>query len=151
MPCPKEALAAWTKALAPGGVLVACFWPPGMEKDGPWRHLIDAFPPQKRATENWGDTVLENALQLGNTEVILDTTIAHEMTWPSVHDFWERMTRDGPWYSRRVQLGDAYMDEAKKRFLLAGKYSTDGAETTPLKHRPVARLIVLRRQITPSL
>ncbi|KAL4519150.1 hypothetical protein Ndes2526B_g00247 [Nannochloris sp. 'desiccata'] len=153
LPNPREALAAWTKALAPGGILVACFWPPGMEKEGPWRQLIDTFPPQKKTTEDWGSGVLEDVLRLCSTEVILDTSITHEMSWPSVEDFWERMTRDGPWYSRRVQLGDAYMAEAKKRFMSLGKYDERNSEemAMPLKHSPVARLIVLRRQITPCL
>ncbi|KAG7670491.1 hypothetical protein KSW81_003054 [Nannochloris sp. 'desiccata'] len=141
LPNPREALAAWTKALAPGGILVACFWPPGMEKEGPWRQLIDTFPPQKKTTEDWGSGVLEDVLRLCSTEVILDTSITHEMSWPSVEDFWERMTRDGPWYSRRVQLGDAYMAEAKKRFMSLGKYDERNSEemAMPLKHSPVAR------------
>ena len=71
------------------------------------------------------------------------------MSWPSANDFWEKMTRAGPWYSRRVQLGDAYMEEAKERFMAAGKYSK--TDEILLKHRPIARLIVLRRQITPNL
>jgi hypothetical protein len=147
MPCPKEALAAWTKALAPEGILVACFWPPGMEKEGPWRHLIDAFPAQKRTKENWDQTLLDNTLQLGNIKVILDTHISHEMSWDNPEEFWERMTRDGPWHSRRLQLGDGYMAEAKERFMLAGKYNERRPE--PLIHRPAARLIVLRRESTP--
>lgn len=124
-----------------------------MEKEGPWRQLIDTFPPQKKTTEDWGSGVLEDVLRLCSTEVILDTSITHEMSWPSVEDFWERMTRDGPWYSRRVQLGDAYMAEAKKRFMSLGKYDERNSEemAMPLKHSPVARLIVLRRQITPCL
>lgn len=48
MPKPKDALAAWTAALAPGGVLVACFWPTMMEVEGPWRRLIDICPPPRR-------------------------------------------------------------------------------------------------------
>jgi len=97
--------------------------------------------------------VLEDALHLGSTEVILDTSVTHEMSWPNVEDFWERMTRDGPRYSRRVQLGDAYMEEAKGRFMSLGKYDENNSKemAMPLKHRPTARLIVLQRQITPCL
>jgi hypothetical protein len=95
--------------------------------------------------------VLEDALHLGSAQVLLDTSITHEMSWPSVEDFWERMTRDGPWYSRRVQLGDAYMEEAKRRFISLGKDDERNSEKMPLKHRPVARLIVLQRQITSCL
>lgn len=103
--------------------------------------------------ENWADSVLESALENhSSTTVVLDTTITHEMSWPNADDFWEIMTRSGPWYSRRVQLGDAYMEEAKERFMAAGKYSESGGESKmPLKHRPSARLIILRREITSSL
>jgi hypothetical protein len=98
--------------------------------------------------------LLEDLVHLGDTKIILDKQLIHEMSWPSVDDFWEKMTRSGPWYSRRVQFGDAYMEEAKKRFMAIGKYKNDDenfSSAVPLKHRPVARLIVLRRQITPAL
>lgn len=97
--------------------------------------------------------MLEDTLRLGSIEVILDISITHEMSWPSVEDFWERMTRDGPWYSRRVQFGDAYMEEAKRRFISLGKYDEKNSKgmAMPLKHRPIARLIVLQRQIAPCL
>lgn len=79
--------------------------------------------------------------------VILDELISHEMVWPSVADYWEVMTRGGPWYSRRLELGDEKMEETRQQFM-TGPYADPNA---PLKHSPNARLVVLRRNLMPSL
>ena len=41
MPEPAQVLAAWTRALAPGGVLAVVYWPRRVESEGPWRRLAD--------------------------------------------------------------------------------------------------------------
>lgn len=49
MPEPAAALANWTRALGPGGVLAVCFWPPTVEEEGPWKRLFEltvGFKPQ---------------------------------------------------------------------------------------------------------
>ncbi len=49
MPRPRDALAAWTHALAPGGVLVAAFWPTAVEETGPWARLVTIMPPPRNS------------------------------------------------------------------------------------------------------
>lgn len=72
--------------------------------------------------------------------VVADAGVTHEMTWPSVDEFWEGMTRAGPWYSRRLQQGDGAMDAARAAFGAPGGGFEDGG--APVRHAPRARLLV---------
>lgn len=64
LPEPAGALANWTRALGPGGVLAVCFWPPTVEEEGPWKRLFDltvGFKPHA----DWEDDIPGAALGAG--------------------------------------------------------------------------------------
>ena len=143
MPRPAAALAAWTAALRPGGVLTVCFWPKKVEKKGPWQRLVDLTAPSPAADGDWEAGLLEGAAAAGGGAVLQDLRIPHDMSWPDAEAFWEAMTRAGPWHARRLQHGDAHMEELRARFL-GGGWAAE-RRRRPLRHTPSARLVVLRR------
>jgi hypothetical protein len=144
IPRPDQVLAAWTGALMPGGVLAVCFWPRAVEAEGPWRRLADiSFPATPQA--DWEQGIPSAALGQG-AELLYDQRVAHEMAWPSVDAFWEGMTRAGPWHARRMQRGDAHMEELRQAFMRG--YPDP---VTPLVHAPNARLLALRRRPATKL
>lgn len=141
---PRDVLATWTASLRPGGVLTVLFWPRAVEKEGPWRRLMDLTQAAAggKPAEDWEAGLLQSAEEAGGV-VVCDARISHSMEWESVDAFWEGMTRAGPWHSRRLQYGDEHMEELRAAFLQG--YGPDGGRQ-PLQHAPEARLIVLRRQ-----
>ena len=146
-PGPARALAAWVRGLSPGGVAVVCFWPERAEATGPWavfEAALQADAPRAAdaadAAASWAEDVTGTASRFA--DMLRNELIAHEMAWPSADEFWEVMTRGGPWAARRLKLGDAHMDGLKARWLAAGGFDA----RAPLAHSPCARHITLRRR-----
>ncbi|PSC67659.1 methyltransferase type 11 isoform A [Micractinium conductrix] len=140
MPAPAQVLAAWTRALAPGGVLCVCYWPAVVEGEGgPWQRLSD-LTASSRPAPDWEAGIPGAALAAG-ADVLCDERLAHEMRWPSVEAFWEGIVRRGPWHSRLLHYGEQHMQELRGSFMQA--YPDPQA---PLAHAPEARLVCLRRR-----
>jgi SAM-dependent methyltransferase len=138
LPDPEQALAAWTKALAPGGVLSVVFWPGDLEPEGPFatvRRVLEArLPPRGRAWE----MVVRDALRVAGGHVLRDETRGHAMRHESAEAFWEAMTLSGPLRPLVLSRGTRFVDDARRAFLQA-------SPSGELVHEPRARLVVARR------
>lgn len=142
---PGDVLYSWYEGLAPAGVLVVCYWPAKVETAGPWRQLIDISGVKGNEDDGWEMHLLDRVVQAG-AEIVTDTLTSHCMTWGSAEEFWQVMTKSGPWHVRRLKFGDAQMDVLKASFFSG---FTDTKE--PLVHKPFARLLVLKKPLRSSL
>jgi hypothetical protein len=83
MPEPAAALANWTRALGPGGVLAVCFWPPTVEQEGPWKRLFEltvGFKPQA----DWEAEIPEVALREG-AKLLQVLRLPGELAYVALH------------------------------------------------------------------
>jgi hypothetical protein len=145
----------WLDALSTdNGLLVLCFWPSGIEDFDlpvatarPFSKFQEALQKRLPTTQNnnksdaesisWDHQVLQKAKELG--QVVKDQYISHDIEWESVDQFWNVMTKAGPWHAMRLKRGDEFVDELKDDVCAA---FGDG----PIVHRARARLLILRRQ-----
>ena len=132
--------------MAPGGVAVVVFWPPGsaVETQGPWAHWGAVLGRKLGDTAKSEDAAWEGALPAATAaaggEVLEYRTIAHTIEWDSPAQMWEAMTRSGPWHALRLRRGDAFVDGLRDEWCAA--FATD----RPVIHTPRARLMVVRRK-----
>ena len=162
---PLSVLQVWFDSLdEENGALVVCFWPSGIEDfETPSSEEASPRPfsrfrqvvQQRLANENngskkeddkkkdvasWDDQVLQKANELGT--VVQDRYICHDIQWESVDQFWDAMTRSGPWHAMRLKRGDEFVDGLKDD--VCAVFGGDG----PVTHQARARLLVLRRTRT---
>jgi SAM-dependent methyltransferase len=148
LPDQAAAIAAWVRALAPGGVAVVVYWPmgAGVEESGPWKHwgrLLKAAlgdSAARRGTAGWEDALAGAAEAAGAEVLVNNERLPHRIEWPSPDAMWEGMTRSGPWHAQRERRGDEFVDGLREAFV--APYSPD----EPVAHRPAGRLLVLRRK-----
>jgi SAM-dependent methyltransferase len=133
---PDRVLGQWVGALRPGGRLSVVFWPPVVERDGPFALLgrVLAGPPPDDA---WQERLGAAITSTGGT-VERDES----RSFPMVHDdaatFWEAVTSGGHLHALAIARGDAFMRAVRREFLAL-------APAGPWHHRPRARWIVARR------
>jgi len=148
LPDQAAAIAAWVRALAPGGVAVVVYWPmgAGVEDSGPWKHwgrLLKAAlgdGAARRGTAGWEDALAGAAEAAGAEVLVNNERLPHRIEWPSPDAMWEGMTRSGPWHAQRERRGDEFVDGLREAFV--APYSPG----EPVAHRPAGRLLVLRRK-----
>ncbi len=155
MPQPAKTLGNWIKAVAPGGILAICYWPKVVEPEhGPWTRLMTlnfdsrtgstttkghVKQTQSYSSSDWESSLLSEIYKEGGM-VCEDRLIQHTMVWENVDEFWEIMTRAGPWHARRVQIGEKGMETMKAKYMKFFE-SLD----TSLEHAPKARLLVITK------
>jgi SAM-dependent methyltransferase len=164
MPDPAATIKVWIDALQPNnGILVVCFWPPSVEVTDTedqtqavvvegeketkpftrWAEIVDKRvkdrPGARLAKEsNWDDQVLQAAKDAGAT-VLKDTYLSHPIEWDNVDQFWNGMTRSGPWHAMRLTRGEDFVDSLKEEFCQGFSASK------PIVHTARARILVLQR------
>jgi ubiquinone/menaquinone biosynthesis C-methylase UbiE len=145
---PVSALEAWVRPILPGGIAVIVYWPRNVEvnKDGPFARFStlvkEKLNIQTNTTANdtvdWEDELVAAAQRAG-AQVLHDETIASEIQWEDPDQFWNAMTRSGPWHRIRLTRGDEFVDGLKREY--CSIYPTD----RPVLHSPSARLLVFRK------
>jgi SAM-dependent methyltransferase len=157
MPDPVATIKVWIEALQPNnGLLVVCFWPPDVEviedqvvgeedEAKPftrWGEIVDKRlkdRPRRLAKEsNWGDQVIQAAKEAGAT-LVKDTYLSHQIEWENIEQFWNGMTRSGPWHATRLTRGEDFVDSIKEEFCQGFSASK------PIVHTARARMLVLQR------
>lgn len=94
------------------------------------------------AGDDWDRDIPAAALRAG-ADLLYDTLLSHDISWPSPEACWHVMTCGGPWHARRLQHGDAHMDDLQRRWMRLGGFQAG----KPLLHAPRARLVVLRKPV----
>ncbi|EIE18140.1 hypothetical protein COCSUDRAFT_60514 [Coccomyxa subellipsoidea C-169] len=96
MPEPQQVLGNWISALAPGGILALCYWPPpDGQRDAAWRALTDPslFKPSASIQRGW-DADLAAAAMAAGADVLGDISPAHPMQFDSPSHCFDVRTRD---------------------------------------------------------
>ena len=93
LPDPEAAMASWTAALRPGGLLSVVFWPAQSEVEGPfavlYKVLADRRPPS--------DVTWEQRLAAAvGAEIEKDELVAFPMEHESAAEIWDAMAHSGP-------------------------------------------------------
>ncbi|BDA48867.1 probable demethylmenaquinone methyltransferase at N-terminal half [Coccomyxa sp. Obi] len=144
MPEPKQVLGNWISALAPGGVLAVCYWPPADgQRDAAWRALTDPslFKPAATIERGW-DADLASAAVAAGADVLEDASPPHAMHFESPSHCFDVMMEAGPLHSRLLHLGAAHMEDLK------GRYVSNFPKLAPgsaFVIRPNARMMLLRK------
>jgi SAM-dependent methyltransferase len=160
---PIAVLQVWLEALSPDhGLLFVCFWPSSVEQFdddnetttprpfAKWSEVVSERlnnVPRNNNTKDadvlaWDDLVVQKAQELGAT-IVRDEFISHIMKWEDADEFWNGMTRSGPWHAMRLNRGDDFVDSLKDEVCAA---FGDG----PFVHQARARLLVVRRGPQPN-
>lgn len=144
LPDPIEALTTWLEELCPGGVAVVVYWPPGkVEERGPWARWGDLLRqkgnlPPPRQDGVWDDVIVDT-LKAAGAEMLEDRFVTHVISWNDPAQFWNGMTRSGPWQAARLKRSDEFVDGLREEFCSAFEPSE------PLVHSPTARMLAFRR------
>lgn len=89
-------------------MLCVCFWPQQVEARGPWQ-LLSALTAGFRPQPDWEEGIPSKALAAladpGGAQLVADERWVHQMSWPSAAEFWECITRAGPWHRRAAGEG----------------------------------------------
>lgn len=80
------------------------------------------------------------ALGLGAV-LVADERPSFAMHWACIQEFWQVMTKAGPWHARSLQMGEDHMSALKQDFL--AEYTN--SDTDSVVHHPRARLIVIQK------
>ncbi|KAK9917767.1 hypothetical protein WJX75_007976 [Coccomyxa subellipsoidea] len=144
MPEPKQVLGSWISALAPGGFLALCYWPPADgQRDAAWRALTDPslFKPAATIERGWDADLAAAAIAAG-ADVLQDISPAHPMAFDSPSHCFEVMMEAGPLHSRLLHLGAPHMADLKMRYISNFPKLLPGSAFVI---RPNARMLLLRK------
>jgi SAM-dependent methyltransferase len=138
---PLDALAAWSRALAPGGALVVLFWP-RQDPAAPWGRLrpeIEAETGPWR--EEWEPEVRARLASVG---LVLqeDRDVTHPMRHASPEEAWDRLVDSGSLQGLARRVAPDALARCRARWLADHRLVRDGDAFT---HTPSARLWVLAR------
>lgn len=86
----------------------------------------------------WDDRVVSLARK--EAHIVTDEFRVHEMEWSSKDEFWNAMTRAGPWNAARLKRGDEFVDSLQETVCSVF------ADNDNVVHKSRARLLVLRKK-----
>lgn len=135
MPEPELALAAWLRALAPGGVLSVVYWPKAKETEGPFVWLGQALRGKVPQGDFAWEERLGDVIAASGARVLRDERLGFELKHERAEDFWTAMTTAGPLRSLALARGPDFMADLQRDFL-------GFAAAGPVVHRPKARHLV---------
>lgn len=136
LPEPDAAIAAWVRALAPGGRLSVVFWPSSPEDDGPFAAVRSVLP--ERSERSW-EARLAAVVEDAGAAVERDEHPAFAMSHDSAASFFSAYADSGPMRASALSRGPEFVERVRADFLRA---APDG----PWEHRPRGRLITAVRR-----
>lgn len=135
LPAPDAGLAAWVRALAPGGVLAVVFWQAHDDPDDPLARAAalvrERFGGRDPA---WQHELAARATEAG-LRIERDELVAHRMHHPDAASLWDALVEAGPWQSLARRVGTRALAPLRDHWRTA-------LPPGPLTHTPTARLLI---------
>mmetsp|Transcript_12298 Transcript_12298/g.26070 ORF Transcript_12298/g.26070 Transcript_12298/m.26070 type:complete len:321 (-) Transcript_12298:216-1178(-) len=148
LPKPINAIKEWIKVLQPSGIGVVMYWSPSAppipgEEDGPferWSEILNKKLGKEDEDNPPWDGDIAGAAEEAGSDILEDTYIVHSMEFANPGQFFDIMSRAGPWHAMRLRRGDEFVNDLGKEF--QAMYPVG----EPLSNRFTARMLVLRRR-----
>lgn len=135
---PDEAIADWTRCLAPGGRLAVVFWPQETELDGPLSTLREILATEIQPRDGDWEPRLVEAIETAGARVFEDLVVAHAVQHPNAGVFFDAFAQSAP--GRALALARGFDAIARLRASFVARMPEG-----PIRHEPAARRIVAER------
>lgn len=138
LPAPDETIAAWVRALAPGGRLAVDFWPGEAEATDPWGLVDLLLAGRTQVPDRTWERNLAAAVTAAGATIRRDEPVAFETVHADAAALWEAMTTaavSGALRGASLRQGPEFVERIRQEFL---RRAPNGV----WRHRRRARLVV---------